>query len=1247
MGTHEDVLAELVEWFEDIAGDGGSGGVGARCLVLPVPSGWGRSTLLSRFEQHISQQGSMEARVCRIDGAKAHGSLPVQARWLCQELEEVAGGDRLRRVLGVDTPMGQFDAGVTAADAAGLIGGRPLMLASLVKTLGLNVLGLREDDETKQCLADAARVARRVSSASVRRMPVVVLIDDGEEIDEQLLDRAASEIVGPAPSRCLVVVACDPLSTQVDMLMHRERFGPAVGRFHRLDVDACMGFDERMVLVSELAPSWPPEARERLASRSRDLTTVFKALAVRGAGDVGDAPDPAPFVDRLVDSVVPPDEPTLAASVVGWCGGFVNRRVFASIVGSLGIEADAADLVAIGDLVRVRHAQMARAAESAPLALSKEDRRTIAELLVNVAAQLAIESTGPLDRIALAEPVWLLVQRKELALDGTIAALLTALALARRDVGDDSVARTVAEVVACWDVDRGAGVRSELLHLLEYSGADWIVDVPEGALTGVEAAVYRIAALLRTPSRFEDGLQMLEQTMQRLDNITASAQTDEWRLMLGHRFVRCGRPIIAAEVLQPLLSCPEGDSRRTRAEWVLRAAGDVGELHLQRAALLERWALLIEGTRVETDDELIALADAVSDLSGRLGDWRTALQFGGTLLAASDRVLGADHPDTLATRSNLAFWTAKVGNGQRALALYQELLPDRIRVLGADHPNTLATRSNIAGMTGSVESPQRALALYQELLPDQIRVLGADHPNALATRTNVAFMVGRVGNPRRALALYQELLPDQIRVLGADHPDTLTTRSNIAFWIAKAGGGQRALALYQELLPDQIRVLGADHPDTLATRGKIANQIGDPQRALALHQELLPVFARVLGADHPDTLTTRGNIANTIGQTGDPQRALTLYQELLPDRVRVLGADHPDTLTTRGRIAHMIGQTGDPQRALTLYQELLPDRVRVLGADHPDTLTTRGRIAHMIGEIGDPERALTLYQELLPDRVRVLGADHPDTLATRSNIAFWTATVAGAQPALALYQELLPDQIRVLGADHPDTLTTRGNIANMIGQTGDPQRALTLYRELLPDRIRVLGADHPDTLTTRGRIANMIGEIGDPQRALALHQELLPDRVRVLGADHPDTLTTRSNIAFWTATVAGAQPALTLYQELLPDQIRVLGADQPDTLTTRGNIAHMIGQTGDPERALALHHELLPDQIRVLGADHPDTLTTRWKAAIYLGESGRVDEAITDCERLLPDCERVLLAGDPLTNTVRESLVTLRMKRST
>ena len=62
-------------------------------------------------------------------------------------------------------------------------------------------------------------------------------------------------------------------------------------------------------------------------------------------------------------------------------------------------------------------------------------------------------------------------------------------------------------------------------------------------------------------------------------------------------------------------------------------------------------------------------------------------------------MLGPDHPETLGTRHNIAYWTGECGDAAGALRLLRDLLPDQERVLGPDHPDTLRTRSNIAYWT--------------------------------------------------------------------------------------------------------------------------------------------------------------------------------------------------------------------------------------------------------------------------------------------------------------------------------------------------------------------------------------------------------------------------------------------------------------------------------------------------------------------------------------------------------------------
>ena len=60
-------------------------------------------------------------------------------------------------------------------------------------------------------------------------------------------------------------------------------------------------------------------------------------------------------------------------------------------------------------------------------------------------------------------------------------------------------------------------------------------------------------------------------------------------------------------------------------------------------------------------------------------------------------MLGADHPDTLTSRHNLAAAYEAAGRLGEAIPLFEQTLADRERVLGPDHPDTLASRNNLAG----------------------------------------------------------------------------------------------------------------------------------------------------------------------------------------------------------------------------------------------------------------------------------------------------------------------------------------------------------------------------------------------------------------------------------------------------------------------------------------------------------------------------------------------------------------------
>ena len=72
------------------------------------------------------------------------------------------------------------------------------------------------------------------------------------------------------------------------------------------------------------------------------------------------------------------------------------------------------------------------------------------------------------------------------------------------------------------------------------------------------------------------------------------------------------------------------------------------------------------------------------------------------VLAIRERMLGPEHPDTLATRFSIAKEIAARGAHTAAEDEFRVVLAARERTLGRDHPDTLATRFSIArGDVGS------------------------------------------------------------------------------------------------------------------------------------------------------------------------------------------------------------------------------------------------------------------------------------------------------------------------------------------------------------------------------------------------------------------------------------------------------------------------------------------------------------------------------------------------------------------
>ena len=199
-----------------------------------------------------------------------------------------------------------------------------------------------------------------------------------------------------------------------------------------------------------------------------------------------------------------------------------------------------------------------------------------------------------------------------------------------------------------------------------------------------------------------------------------------------------------------------------------------------------------------------------------------SIVIGERLVAASERVLGPDHLDTLGSRSNLANAYRAAGRLDESISLHEQNLADRERVRGLDHPDTLASRNNLANAYQDAGRLDEAISLHEQNLADRERVLGPDHPDTLASRNNLANAYQDAGRLDEAISLHEQTLDARERVLGPDHPDTLASRNNLALAYQAAGRLDEAISLHEQALAVYERVLGPDHPGTLNSRNNLA-----------------------------------------------------------------------------------------------------------------------------------------------------------------------------------------------------------------------------------------------------------------------------------------------------------------------------------------------------------------------------------------------------------------------------------------
>jgi eukaryotic-like serine/threonine-protein kinase len=267
-----------------------------------------------------------------------------------------------------------------------------------------------------------------------------------------------------------------------------------------------------------------------------------------------------------------------------------------------------------------------------------------------------------------------------------------------------------------------------------------------------------------------------------------------------------------------------------------------------------------------------------------LGEPKLAAEHLEIARALYTKMLGNNHPDTLASMNRLAFIYDAMGRYHDGLKLKEETLTLRKSRLGHDHPDTLMSMNNLANSYERLGRKEDAHKLWEETLTLRKAKLGPDHPDTLSSMHNLAHSYQTLGRQADALKLWEETLTLREAKLGPDQPDTLWTMHNLATSYDIMGRHSDALRLREETLALRKAQLGPDHPDTLMSMNSLASSydnMGRPAEALKLREETLALEKAKpgLGPDHPETLQAMVALAISYAAVGRHQDAIKLLEQ--------------------------------------------------------------------------------------------------------------------------------------------------------------------------------------------------------------------------------------------------------------------------------------------------------------------------------------------------------------------------------
>ncbi|MBU0637972.1 MAG: serine/threonine-protein kinase [Planctomycetes bacterium] len=350
----------------------------------------------------------------------------------------------------------------------------------------------------------------------------------------------------------------------------------------------------------------------------------------------------------------------------------------------------------------------------------------------------------------------------------------------------------------------------------------------------------------------------------------------------------------------------------------------------------------------------------------------------------------ADQPDVeVAARTTLGRTFLHLGQLPDAATHLVQAVELGRRVLGEEHPTTLAAMFHLAEMHRDRGEFSEAVRLYRHALSIRRRDLGSEHADTLACLRNLALTLTRNGDFAEAEPLYHEALEMSRRVLGEKHFDTLTTLSYWALQLTLLERVTEAEQANREVYAGYRELLGDEHPLTLLLQNCMADMLrrqGKYDEGIALARDALAKHRRVQGDKHPDTLILINNLGLFLRECGQLEEAEVLAREALAGYEVQYGAQNPETLILSNNLAETLRDQGRLAEAETLFEQLEQTAAQALKPEH--WLLWKFRAAHglCLMRMQRFDEAEALLTECHAAWAEILGAEQVRTVTVADHL---------------------------------------------------------------------------------------------------------------------------------------------------------------------------------------------------------------------------------------------------------------------